>query len=123
MVTVFPADTHAADPTTKIMVAPGEYRSFFIDQNKRLYGVGSNLRTLGVNNTGTPGSTLPVAVPSNLTFNTVAAGLHNGAAVDNKGNVWTWGDNDQGQSGNGVASAEGTLNPVQMTTDIFPAQC
>ncbi|MES1159164.1 MAG: hypothetical protein ABUM51_00260, partial [Bacteroidota bacterium] len=81
--------------TAKIFVAPGEYQCFFIDQNKKLYSVGTNLRTQGVNGNGTPGATLAVAVPSNLTFKTAAAGLHGGAAVDNNGNVWTWGDNDQ----------------------------
>jgi alpha-tubulin suppressor-like RCC1 family protein len=103
--------------TAKILVAPGEYQCFFIDENKKLYGVGTNLRTLGVNGTGIPGTTLPVAVPSNLTFNTAAAGLHGGAAVDNNGNVWTWGDNDQGQSGNGTTSTTGQLTPVQVIMD------
>ncbi len=101
----------------KVFVAPGEYEIFFIDQNKHLYAVGSNIRTLGVGNTGTPGTTLAVAVPSNLTFTTAASGLHNGAAVDNNGNVWTWGDNSQGQTGNGTTTTTETMTPVQIMTD------
>ncbi|HTI09458.1 MAG TPA: T9SS type A sorting domain-containing protein [Puia sp.] len=109
--------TSPTSSTAKIFVAPGEYQCFFIDQNKKLFSVGTNLRTQGVNATGTPGATLAVAVPSTLTFKTAAAGLHGGAAVDNNGNVWTWGDNDQGQSGNGTTSTDGQLTPVQVTTD------
>ncbi|HEX9511993.1 MAG TPA: T9SS type A sorting domain-containing protein [Puia sp.] len=116
-VTVNAASATSGTTAPKIFVAPGEYQAFFIDPNKKLYGVGTNLRTLGVNSTGTPGTTLAVAVPSNLTFKTAAAGLHGGAAVDNNGNVWAWGDNDQGQSGNGTVSTTGQLTPVQVTTD------
>ncbi|MDO6431877.1 PKD domain-containing protein [Flavitalea sp. BT771] len=100
----------------RVFVAPGEYQVFFIDTAKHLYAIGTNLVTQGVGGTGTPGTILPVAVPSNLTFKTAAGCLHGGAAVDNNGNVWAWGDNDQGQVGNGATSTQ-VLTPVQITTD------
>jgi len=102
----------------KTFVAPGEYQVFFLDQNKKLYSIGTNLYTQGVNGAGVPGTTLKPAVPSTLTFTYAAAGLHGGAAVDNNGNVWAWGDNDQGQCGNGVTSTSQQLTPVQVTTDV-----
>jgi len=105
----------------KTFVAPGEYQVFFLDQNKKLYSMGTNLYTQGVNGAGVPGTTLKPAVPSTLTFTYAAAGLHGGAAVDNNGNVWAWGDNDQGQCGNGVTSTSQQLNPVQVTTDVTGA--
>ncbi len=111
-VTVNPAPT-----TSRVFVAPGEYQVFFIDTSKHLYAIGTNLVTQGVGGTGTPGTILPVAVPSNLTFKTAAGCLHGGAAVDNNGNVWAWGDNDQGQVGNGAASTTQVLTPAQITTD------
>jgi len=104
----------ATTPLT--FVAPGEYQVFFIDSTKHLYGVGTNLNTLGVGGAGVPGTTLAVAVPSNLKFKTAAGILHGGAAVDTAGNVWSWGDNDQGQVGNGSVSS-GVLTPVQVATD------
>jgi len=103
--------------TLKTLVAPGEYQVFFIDSSKHLYGVGSNLVTLGSNETGTPGTTIPLAVDSGLRFKTAAGGLHGGAAVDMTGNVWSWGDNDQGQVGNGSVSSTQVTTPVQLTTD------
>ena len=117
-VTVSPIVT-APPPTTgpKVIVAPGEYQVFFIDQNKHLYGVGTNLRTLGVNQTGVPGTTIALTVPSNLTFTSAAAGLHGGAAIDNNGNVWSWGDNSQGQVGNGTVTTTEVMSPVQVSTD------
>jgi len=105
-----------APAASRVFVAPGEYQVFFIDTAKHLYAIGTNLVTQGVGGTGTPGTILPVAVPSNLTFKTAAGCLHGGAAVDNNGNVWAWGDNDQGQVGNGVTSSQ-VLTPVQITTD------
>jgi alpha-tubulin suppressor-like RCC1 family protein len=113
-VTVNPAP---AGPTPKVFVAPGEYQVFFIDTSKHLYGIGTNLRTLGVNESGTPGAIIPVAVPSNLTFTTATGCLHGGAAVDMNGNVWSWGANDMGQVGNGTTSTSEVLTPVQVATD------
>src|SRR5258708_20589171 len=106
-------------PTTgpKILVAPGEYQAFFIDQNKHLYGVGTNLRTLGVNQTGVPGTTIALSGPSHLTLTSAAAGLHGGAAIDMNGNVWSWGDNSQGQVGIGTVTATEVMAPVQISKD------
>jgi len=108
---------NAAPAASRVFVAPGEYQVFFIDTSKHLYGIGTNLRTLGCNETGIPGAIVPVSVPSNLTFKTAAGCLHGGAAVDNNGNVWAWGDNDQGQVGNGTTSTSQVTTPVQITTD------
>jgi alpha-tubulin suppressor-like RCC1 family protein len=113
-VTVNPASGGASP---KVFVAPGEYQVFFIDTSRHLYGIGTNIRTLGVSETGTPGTAIPLAVPSNLTFRTAAGCLHGGAAVDMNGNVWSWGANDQGQVGNGAVSASEVLTPVQLMTD------
>ena len=84
------------------VVGPGEYDCYFINSSGKWYHLSSSL---------------PVAfsVPSNLTFTAVAGGLHNGAAIDNSGNVWTAGDNSAGVAGNG--STAGTSNPSQVLTD------
>jgi len=108
---------NAAPNAARVFVAPGEYQVFFIDTSKHLYGIGTNLRTLGCNETGTPGAIVALSVPANLTFKTAAGCLHGGAAVDNNGNVWAWGDNDQGQAGNGTTSTSQVLTPTQITTD------
>ena len=112
-----PANNPPAGTALQTFVAPGEYQVFFIDSTRHLYGVGTNLNTLGVGGSGIPGTTLAVAVPSNLKFKTAAGILHGGAAVDTAGNVWSWGDNDQGQVGNGSVSSSQVLTPVQVATD------
>ncbi len=105
-------------PAPKTLVGVGEYQAFFIDQNKHLFGIGTNIRTIGVGGNGIAGSALPLAVPTTLTFKMVAGGLHGGGAVDNNGNAWTWGDNSQGENGDGTVSATETMSPVQILTDI-----
>jgi alpha-tubulin suppressor-like RCC1 family protein len=115
--TVNPVVTTPPPTALKTLVATGEYQAFFLDQSKHLYSVGTNLRTQGVNNAGTPGITLTLAMPSNLTFSWVASGLHGGTAVDMNGNVWAWGDNSQGTTGNGTVTTTETMAPVQIMTD------
>jgi alpha-tubulin suppressor-like RCC1 family protein len=115
-VTVYGVSTPAVT-TPKTLVATGEYQVFFIDSSKHLYAVGTNLNTLGVSSAGTPGTAIAVAVPSGLKFTLAAGGLHGGAAVDTAGNLWSWGDNDQGQVGNGAVSSTPVTTPVEITTD------
>ncbi len=110
--------TPVAPTSLKTFIAPGEYQAFFLNENNRkLYSVGTNLRTQGVNGAGVPGTTLSVDIPSNVKIATAASGLHGGAAADNNGNVWTWGDNSQGTTGNGTVTATETLVPTQIMTD------
>jgi alpha-tubulin suppressor-like RCC1 family protein len=118
-VTVSPAATvpPPVPSGVKTLVGTGEYQAFFLDQSKHLYSVGTNLRTQGVNGAGTPGTTLALDMPSTLTFSWVASGLHGGTAVDMNGNVWAWGDNSQGTTGNGTVTTTETLVPVQIMTD------
>lgn len=102
--------------TPRVIVGEGEYQVFFLDKDRRLYGCGANLATLGVGMKGTPGLALPVSVtPADLRFKTVAGGLHGGAAVDIDGYVWTFGDNTQGQLGSG--SFEKTGKAVRIGKD------
>jgi len=105
-----PVNPYASQPT---IVGAGEYQCFFLDQNRHLYGIGDNYAFLGTNNAGTKGLAIPVVVsPSNLTFQSVAGGLHGGAAVDVNGNVWTIGDNAYGELGNGTTTALATAYEI-----------
>jgi alpha-tubulin suppressor-like RCC1 family protein len=95
--------------TPKYIVGTGEYQCFIINTaTGKLYGIGSNLHLLGTgDHKGEAGLPLPVDVPARLSFTAVASGLHNSLAVDNAGEVWTWGDNGTGQAGDGT-----TTDPV-----------
>jgi len=110
-VTVNAATTTSTSP--KIIVGTGEYQCFFVNQSGHLYGVGDNYATLGVGTTGTLGLALPViGIPSTTTFKSVAGGLHGGAAIDANGNVWTFGDNTQGQLGNGTTTLQNSAYEI-----------
>ncbi|EGW40710.1 cell wall-binding repeat-containing protein [Desulfosporosinus sp. OT] len=51
----------------------------------------------------------PAAASSQL-----AAGANFGLAVDAQGNVWAWGDNSEGQLGQGVADTNPVATPIQV---------
>lgn len=72
----------------------GEYQCFLINTSTgKLYGISGNLVTAGVAwDAGIEG--LPVQVgggPRHHTFTDVASGMHNSLAIDEQGDVWTWG--------------------------------
>ena len=89
--------------TSVISVGTGEYDCYFINSAGKLYDLVFALPNAVAN------------LPSNLTFKSVAGGLHNAAAIDNQGHVWTLGDNSAGVAGNG--STNGTSSPSQVMTD------
>jgi alpha-tubulin suppressor-like RCC1 family protein len=106
-------------PLPKYIVACGEYQCFLLPTaTGRLYGISSNLRLLATgSNGGNPGRPSLVDIPDDLTITAVASGLHNSAAVDNKGNVWTWGSNENAQSGNGTTENAPDNYPHKITED------
>lgn len=101
----------------------GEYQFFIIDSTGHfLYAIGTNLTTQGVNNTGITGLPLLVSItpyPASWAFCNGA--LHGGGAVDNLGNLYTFGDNAQGQLGIGNATQTlvGNLVRVDSSGNVF----
>ena len=97
----------------RYLIGCGEYQVFFINTSTgKLYGISTNMRLLARgDNDGEPGLPVMVAIPRNRTIKAVASGLHNSIAVDNNGEVWTWGSNENAQAGTGTSE-----NP----TDDFP---
>jgi hypothetical protein len=89
--------------TSVISIGTGEYDCYYINSAGKLYDLQVALPH------AVPG------IPSNVTFKYAAGGLHNGAAIDNQGHLWTLGDNSAGVAGNG--STSGTSAPSQVMTD------
>jgi len=107
-----------APPGPKTIMGIGEYQAFLLDQNGHVFGIGTNLSTIGTSNLGTPGLPIPIAVkPSNLQFVSVAASLHGGLAADANGYVWCWGDGSAGQMGDGNIYPSTVATPVKILTD------
>jgi alpha-tubulin suppressor-like RCC1 family protein len=73
------------------------------------------------NGTTVTGSTLPVQVSgfSGVTVTALACGSYFNLALDNTGKVWSWGQNDYGQLGNG-ANTDSQTPGLVMTGSLTP---
>ncbi|NLT50021.1 MAG: T9SS type A sorting domain-containing protein [Ignavibacteria bacterium] len=85
-------------------IAAGGYHTIALDSDGTVYSWGINYGQLG--NGNNIDSNVPVAVDtsgvlSGKTITAVAAGYFHSIALDSDGIVYTWGDNDYGQLGNG----------------------
>ena len=56
-------------------------------------------------------------IVENVKFNEICAGRAGGAAIDENGNIWSWGENKIGQVGEGTIS-EYIATPVKITSNI-----
>ena len=87
--------------------------SLAIDNKDNLWAWGSNYQgQLGINNTSTKTSYTPIQVKKGTKFTQVSAGDYHSMAIDNKGNLWTWGNNLYGELGDGTTTDRST--PVQI---------
>jgi alpha-tubulin suppressor-like RCC1 family protein len=119
MITLSSAAQTSFSATPAYLMGLGEYQCFIIKTSTgKLYGISGNLVTSGVAwDAGIEG--LPVLVgggPRHHTFTDVASGMHNSLAIDEHGDVWTWGANGNGESGTGTTADLG-LAPVKIETD------
>jgi alpha-tubulin suppressor-like RCC1 family protein len=59
----------------------------------------------------------PVDVPAGVTFTYVAAGGTHSLALDSGGNVWAWGDNTNGELGDGLREPY-SVSPVKVDSGV-----
>ncbi len=103
-------------------IAAGEYDSFAVGSNGRVYAWGDNsLAELGDGSTN--GSTTPVAVslPAGLTFHGLAAGEYSTFAIGSNGKLYAWGYNDKGQLGDGNETTPTSPVTVSLAAGVTPA--
>lgn len=94
-----------------IAIDSGNYSRFAMDNNGKLWGWGQSDYKVFDNGIDTPVYTEePVRILPNITLlnetklNTFSINQYSGVAIDSNGNVYTWGNQDQGQLGNGKAN-------------------
>lgn len=92
-------------------IAASDTQTVFLGNDGVVYTAGQALVT------GEPSAkqTLPTPLSfgqNGLTVSAVSAGYQNGAAIGVDGSVWTWGNNDAGQLGNGTTVS--TATPVEV---------
>ena len=97
----------------------GEQTSFAIDKNGKLWVWGYNASGhLGINSFVGSIST-PTAVYGTKTFCKVSSGRYNTLAIDKNGKLWSWGQNDVGQLGDGTTADKYTPVAVCITGKTF----
>jgi alpha-tubulin suppressor-like RCC1 family protein len=100
--------------TVKNMMGPFGYNIFLVASDDKIYGWGQNSNgALGIGNTNP--SNKPVAVGGMVSFRTMSSVVSNGdyaLAIDASGKVYSWGDNQRGQLGDGTTVNR--LSPVML---------
>ena len=98
---------------TYVQISAGYRHSLALGSDGYVYAWGDNTYAQLGNNTSGGYSTVPVRVCDPSTHSNVNTGLkaiqvdaggEHSLAVDNEGNVWAWGRNENGQLGNGTSS-------------------
>lgn len=89
--------------------------SLAIDENGNLWSWGYNRYGQLGNGTTSRSKKLPYQITQNIEFNQISAGENHCLALDNEGNIWSWGLNSFGQLGNGTTTA--VYKPTKITID------
>ncbi len=97
------------------MVSAGENFSLGIKMDGTLWGWGQNSNKLGLGLGNLADQNLPIQIGTANDWATVSAGNVHSLAVKTNGTLWTWGNGQFGQLGNGLFSSA-TANVIQIGT-------
>lgn len=96
-----------------VSVAAGSNHTIVLLNNGTVWGFGDNtFGQLGVDDNNANSETAPTIIPSLTHITAIAAGGNYSLALQDNGTVWAWGDNSNGQLGDGTNS--GKNQPVQV---------
>ncbi len=100
-----------------VRVEAGYDNSLVLGDDGKVYAFGANTR--GVNGNALTSGTLntPTVIAGLSNIKDIALSSFSGAALDDNGNVWTWGNQAQGRLGNGSTANIVTV-PVQILSGI-----
>jgi alpha-tubulin suppressor-like RCC1 family protein len=110
--------TKLASFTNVAFIAAGEYHAIAVKKDGSVYSWGLNSSgQLGNTNTRNVSSPALVSTLSGYFIKKVDCGNAHSIAVDSKGNVWTWGNNSNGQLGDGLLVNKAT--PFKISSASF----
>ena len=95
----------------------GSYASYLIDAKGNLYAWGDDYYNHAFAAKAVPQDSLPVRIPfpSGVTrWTDMATGFFQNLAVGNDGNIYAWGNNGNGQLGDGTTTSTDTLVKVSL---------
>ncbi len=106
--------------TGAVAVVTSQSHALVLTNTGTVYGWGANTSGQVGNGAMTAWETKPVQVMASASqplsgIVALSAGANHTAAIDDNGNVWTWGANTTGQLGNGDTSGTAQAYPVQLS--------
>lgn len=111
----FTANYGQSGTTCWRMVSAGENFSLGIKTDGTLWGWGQNSNRLGLGIGNLANQNLPIQIGTANDWATVSAGNVHSLAVKTNGTLWSWGNGQFGQLGNGIFSSA-TANVTQVGT-------
>jgi len=111
------APTQIGLDTDWLEITTGERHCIATKMNRTLWAWGAyDKGQLGLGNTSFANINIPTQVGSSTDWKIISAGRNFNLAIKNDGTIWSWGQNDFGQLGNGFSF--GSVNvPNQIGTD------
>jgi alpha-tubulin suppressor-like RCC1 family protein len=108
-----PVSVHAPDGVTFTQLAAGDSDTAAIASDGNAYSWGRNYDG-DLGNGSASDSSVPTKVqaPEGVSFTQISAGIYTTVALDSDGHAYAWGQNDDGELGNGTIS--GSFVPVRV---------
>ena len=104
---------------TAIAIAAGEDLSLALGSDGNVYAWGDgNLGALGQGNQRNSSTPLKVPLPSGVTASAIAAGGRFGMAIGSDGKLYSWGDGDNAELGDGTNTFSTTPVVVEMPSGV-----
>ncbi|MGG0171664.1 RCC1 domain-containing protein [Paenibacillus dokdonensis] len=105
-------------------ISAGNFHNLALDEQGQVWAWGDHRKgQLGIGHLNTM-SSIPAAVqikfPHHAKIAAIAAGAEFSLALDEEGQVWAWGDHEEGQLGTGYHCAQMQYSPVRVETEQGP---
>lgn len=114
-----PLRTYMPSGTTSVAVAAGQSHSLALTATGSVYAFGYNGKgQLGDGNDNDSSLPVEVSLPAGVTITAIAAGWEDSLALTSTGSVYAWGDNVDGELGDGSTSDSDLPVPVDLPAGV-----